>query len=358
MKLLEPYGLGSLTLPNRIVMAPLTRRRASAGKTPNPLMALYYAQRAGAGLIISESTEVDPRSGADAPTRPGLFNADQAAAWRDVVDAVHATGGRIFVQLSHLGRASHPLLLSGRAEPVAPSAIAATGNAYTRDGLLPFPIPRALDIEEIPDIVDQFAHAALLARDAGFDGVEVHAANGYLIDQFLRSGSNRRRDAYGGSIANRVRFLAEVTEVIASIWTAERVGVRLSPWSGFNGMSDDDPVETFSHAAAELDQLGIAYIHLIEAPDTPRALLPQLRRLFGGALIVADGYDRATGSKAVASGSADLVAYGQSFIANPDLPERFRRGAMLNEPDRGTFYSGGEKGYTDYPSLQSQLALS
>jgi N-ethylmaleimide reductase len=358
MKLLEPYRLGSLTLSNRLVMAPLTRRRASAGKMANTLMALYYAQRAGAGLIISESTEVDPRSGRDAPTRPGLFNEAQASAWSEVVDAVHARGGRIFVQLSHLGRASHPLLLSGQAEPVAPSAIAAQGNAYTQDGLRPFPVPRALDLEEIPEIIDQFAHAALLARDAGFDGVEVHGANGYLIDQFLRSGSNLRTDAYGGAVSNRVRFLAEVVEVIASIWSAEHVGVRLSPWSDFNGMSDNDPVETFCYAAEELDQLGIAYIHLIEPPGTAKPLAPQLRGIFGGSLILADGYDRDSGTVALENGTADLIGYGQGFIANPDLPERFERGTALNEPDRATFYSGGERGYTDYPALEAQFALS
>jgi N-ethylmaleimide reductase len=358
MRLLEPFTLGSLTLPNRVLMAPLTRRRAGAGKVPTDLMAQYYAQRASAGLIISESTEVDPRSGLDAPTRPGLFTDAQAMGWRQVVNAVHDAGGRIFVQLSHLGRAAHPLLLANGAEPIGPSAIAANGTVFTREGPLPFPTPRAIDIDEIPGLVGQFAQAAQLALDAGFDGVEVHGANGYLIDQFLRSGSNRRDDAYGGSVGNRVRFLAEVTEAIVGIWGAERVGVRLSPWSDFNGMSDANPRETFAHAAEVLDQLGIAYLHFIEEPTVDDPLTADIRRRFGGSLIVAGGYQKDDALKKIADGTVDLVAFGQAFIANPDLPERFACNAALNPADRATFYAGGAQGYIDYATLAHSVAAS
>jgi len=351
MKLLELFRLGALSLPNRMVMAPLTRRRADHGKIPNRLMAEYYAQRAGAGLIISESTEVDPRGAPEVPTRPGLFNAAQCEGWALVNDQVHRAGGRIFVQLSHLGRAAHPLMLADHGEPVAPSPIAALGSAHTSEGLRPFPVPRALSLREIPQIVDQFANAALLALEAGFDGVELHGANGYLIDQFLRSGSNHRTDAYGGTVQNRCRFLLEVAEAVAAIWGVERVGVRLSPWNGFNGMSDSNPMETFTYAAEALDQLGIAYLHFVEPAGQRRALVPMLRRTFGGALIVAGGYDRETAEAVVADGTADLVAFGESFIANPDLPERFRTNAPLNRADRATFYGGGPAGYTDYPAL-------
>ncbi|MDB5724415.1 MAG: alkene reductase [Novosphingobium sp.] len=351
MKLLEPFSVGPLPLTSRVVMAPLTRRRAGLGKVPTKLMADYYVQRSGAGLIISESTEVDPRSALDASSRPGLFCARQAKGWRRVVDRVHGAGGRIFVQLSHLGRAAHPLLLQDGEQPLAPSPIAGGGTAFTREGPQPFPVPRELALEEIPLIVDQFVHAAQLAKDAGFDGVEIHGANGYLVDQFLRSGSNRRSDAYGGSVQNRARFLLEVTEAVVAVWGVGRVGVRLSPWSDFNGMSDDDPVETFGYVAEALDQVGIAYIHLVE-PHTHRpSLAESLRRKFGGALIVAGSYDRDAAEAAIQAGTADLVAFGQSYIANPDLTERFRSDAPLNPADRSTFYGGGARGYTDYPPL-------
>lgn len=348
MRLLEPFVLGPLTLPNRVVMAPMTRRRAGSGKIPTELMALHYAQRAGAGLIVSESTEVDARSAGSAPTRPGIFTVAQVTGWRAVVDAVHAAGGRIVVQLSHLGRATHPALLEDGAVPLGPSAIAAQGSAFTPSGPAPFPVPRAIELDEIPGLIEQFARAARMARDAGFDGVEIHGANGYLVDQFLRSGANRRTDPYGGSINNRARFLAEVTEAIVDIWGGERVGVRLSPWSSFNGMRDDDPVETFLHAAEVLDQIGIGYLHLIEEPRAQRPLATELRRCFGGALMLAAGYDRETAEARIADGTADLVAFGEAFIANPDLPERFARAAPLAPADRSTFYAGGAQGYTDY----------
>lgn len=354
MKLLEPFTVGPLPLPSRIVIAPVTRHQAGLGKVPTKLMADYYVQHAGAGLIISESTEVDPRSALDASSRPGLFCARQAKGWRRVVDHVHQAGGRIFVQLSHLGRAAHPSLLTAGEEPIAPSVIAPppiTGNgiAHTAAGAFPFSVPRALTLEEIPQIVDQFVNAAQFARDAGFDGVEVHGANGYLVDQFLRSGSNHRTDAYGGSIQNRARFLLEVTEAIAAVWGVERVGVRLSPWSLCNGMSDHDPVKTFSYAAEALDQIGIAYLHLVEPLGHKPALTPSLRRKFGGALIVTGNYDRDAAEAVLLTGAADLVAFDENYRANPELPERFRHGAPFNPADRT--YTGGKRGYTDYSAL-------
>ena len=357
MKLLEPCKLGSRPLPNRIVMAPLTRRRAEAGKVPGEMVARYYEQRAGAGLIITESTEVDPRSAGMPPTRPGLFNRAQMEGWRRVVQHVHGADGRIWVQLSHLGRAAHGLMLRDGAEPVGPSPIAAAGNAFTPAGPLPFPVPQALDLAGITEIVGQFANSADLALQAGFDGIEIHAANGYLVDQFLRSGSNRRQDAYGGAPANRTRFLAEVTEAVVNVVGPDRVGVRLSRWSDFNGMSDDDPAATFGSAVDLLDQLGIAYLHVI-GPEDDRApdagmLLDEIRRRFGGAIILAQGYDAASAEAALQAGQADLIAFGKAFLANPDLPERIRVQATLNAPDPSTFYAGGERGYLDYPKLSS-----
>jgi N-ethylmaleimide reductase len=355
MSLFEPLRIGPLTLPHRIVMAPLTRRRAGAGKVPTELSALYYEQRASAALIISESIEVDPRSGGDVPTRPGIFNGAQAEGWKRITERVHHAGGRIFAQLSHLGRASHPLLLADGAEPVAPSAIAADGNAFTREGPKPFPVPHALEIEEIPAIVAQFVHAARLALEAGFDGVELHGANGYMLDQFLRDASNRRADRYGGSPENRTRLLLEVTEAVAGVWGPDRVGVRVSPFNNFNGMSDSDPRALFTHVAAALRPFGLAYLHVIE-PAGPDLIAPHLRAAFGGPLILAGSYTQSLAEAAIQAGTAELVAFGQAFIANPDLPRRLRSGAPLNSADRSTFYSGGARGYTDYPALLLETA--
>jgi N-ethylmaleimide reductase len=351
MPLFSAFQLGPLSLPNRIVMAPLTRRRAGQGKIPTDLNALHYEQRASAALIITESTEVDPHSGGELPTRPGIFNQEQAEGWRKVVKRVHAAGGRIFLQLSHLGRASHPLLLAPGRKPVGPSPLAAEGNAYTSQGLQPFPVPRVLDETEIAELVGQFGHAATLAKEAGFDGVEVQAANGYLIDTFLRDGSNTRTDAYGGTVDKRARLLLEVVEATAKIFGADRVGVHLSPLSDFNSMSDSDPFGNFTRIAGLLDGYGLSYLHVIE-PASALAVTPLIRQIFRGPLILSSGYNQTLAEQAVSAKAGDLVAFGEAFIANPDLPHRFRTRAPLNAADRATFYSGGAKGYTDYPALE------
>ncbi len=349
--LLTPVQLGPYTLRNRMVMAPMTRNRAGEGNVPSASSATYYAQRASAGLIVTEGTQVSPQ-GVGYPGTPGVHEDAHVEGWRQVTDAVHERGGRIFAQLWHVGRISHPLLQPGGALPVAPSAIGAEGQTFTSEGPKPFGVPRALETSEIPGVVEQFAHGARQALASGFDGVEIHGANGYLIDQFLRDGSNRRTDAYGGPIENRARFLLEVTEAVAGVWGADRVGVRLSPTGSFNTMSDSDPVATFSYATRELDRFGLAYLHVVE-PLAPRAetpVAPLLRPLVHGPFMLNGGYDRETGNAALAAGEADLISFGVLFLANPDLPERFAAGAPLNSPDRDTFYMGGEKGYIDYPT--------
>jgi len=355
MDLFTPITIGPLRLPNRIVMAPMTRNRASDDQVPTPAMATYYAQRASAGLIVTEASQISHQA-VGYPRTPGIHNEAQIEGWRRVTDAVHAAGGRIFLQLWHAGRASHPSLLPEQALPVAPSAVPANGKAFTAEGFLPFPTPRALETSEIAGIVADFSAAAWRACVAGFDGVEIHAGNGYLIDQFLRDGSNRRTDRYGGSIANRVRFLREVTEAAIGGWSADRVGVRLSPTQSFNDMSDSDPAATFAHAARELSPLGLAYLHVVEAVTGSEAgqaplIAPLLRRAFKGPLILNGGYTHALARSAIASGQADLISFGAAFLANPDLPERLRRQAPLNPADRKTFYGGDERGYTDYSTL-------
>jgi N-ethylmaleimide reductase len=354
MSLFQSFDLGPLRLPNRVVMAPMTRNRAQSGAA-TPLIAEYYAQRASAGLIVSEASQVSPQ-GVGYPGTPGIHDSAQVTAWRQVTDRVHQSGGRIFLQLWHAGRASHASLLPEGAQPVAPSAIAPAGKAFTAQGMLPFETPRALERAEIAGIVADFGAAAANARIAGFDGVEIHAGAGYLIDQFLRDGSNRRDDDYGGSVANRLRFLLEVTEAVAEAWNPARVGVRLSPWLDFNDMRDSDPATLFTQAARELNRFGLAYLHLVEAADAGEAapaqhLAPAIRREFAGPLVLNEGYDRARADHAIGSGAADLIAFGAAFLANPDLPERLRRGAALNTPDRKTFYGGDARGFTDYPAL-------
>ncbi|MBW4607772.1 MAG: alkene reductase [Hassallia sp. WJT32-NPBG1] len=356
--LLSPYKLGELELPNRIVMAPLTRQRAGKGNVPHQLNAEYYVQRATAGLIIAEATQVSPQ-GQGYPNTPGIYSAEQIAGWRLVTDAVHQHKGRIYLQLWHVGRISHPDLQPDRALPVAPSAIAPKGQAMTYEGMKPFVTPRALETWEIPEIVEQYRKGAENALEAGFDGVEVHAANGYLIDQFLRDGTNQRTDKYGGSIENRARLLVEVTEAVTGVWGANRVGVRLSPSGTYNDMRDSNPLETFGYAAQALDKFGLAYLHIFEAVEADirhgGTVVPtsHLKERFQGTLIVNGGYDKNKGDAVLASGAADLVAFGTLYIANPDLPQRFALNAPLNQPDPTTFYGGGEKGYTDYPAIAS-----
>ncbi len=356
--LFQPIALGGVPLANRIVMAPMTRNRATDGNVPSELALEYYRQRASAGLIITEGSQIVPE-GQGYPLTPGIHSEAQVAGWRRITDAVHREGGRIALQLWHVGRISHPTLQPNGQLPVAPSAIAAEGTLYTGKGMEPFVTPRALETAEIPGIIRDFASAARRAIEAGFDLVEIHAANGYLIDQFLRDGTNHRTDAYGGSLVNRIRFLVEVTSAIVAAVGAHRVGVRLSPFNSYNSMHDSDPATTFTHAAAALRRFGLAYLHVIEpvgptwrgdVSDAPR-LTPKLRAAFGGMVIANGGYDRERAERMLEAGEADLVSFGVPFLANPDLPERLRSGAPLNEPDRATFYGGTEKGYTDYPAL-------
>jgi N-ethylmaleimide reductase len=352
----SPFTLGPLTLPNRVVMAPMTRNRAGPGNVPVPLNATYYAQRASAGLIVSEATQVSPQ-GVGYPGTPGIHSPEQVAGWKLVTDAVHRAGGRIYLQLWHVGRISHPSLQPSGALPVAPSAIAPAGQAMTYDGMKPFVTPRALETAEIAGVVEDFRRGAENARQSGFDGVELHGANGYLIDQFLRDGSNKRTDRYGGGAANRARLLIEVTEAITGVWGADRVGVRLSPAAAFNDMADSHPAATFSAAVSELNRFGLAYLHIVEpiAGDAVAAgEMPDIRffrKIWRGALIGNKGYDLAHANAVIRDGSADLVSFAALFIANPDLPERFRRGGPFNPPDRKSFYGGSASGYTDYPAI-------
>ena len=350
-----PYRLGDLALPNRLVMSPMTRSRALDGNVPHPLAATYYAQRASAGLIVTEATQVSPQ-GVGYIRTPGIHSVAQVAGWKAVTEAVHREGGKIFAQLWHVGRVSHPDFHAGGL-PVAPSALPVEGDAFTTRGRTKLVTPRALATDELPGIVAQFRAAAENAKAAGFDGVELHGANGYLLDQFLRDGANRRTDAYGGSLENRVRFPLEVVDAVTPIWGPQRVGYKLSPqFSGYS-MSDSDPVATFSFIAAELSRRGLLYVHVTEpvtgpgAPAEAKRVTPILRQIFDGALIVNGGYDTEAGNAAIVRGDADLVAFGVPFLANPDLPARYRRRAALNTPDQATFYAGEEKGYIDYPAL-------
>lgn len=358
--LFAPHVLGGVTLANRIVMAPLTRNRAGAGLVPSEFAADYYSQRAGAGLIITEATQISKGAQGYQDT-PGLYTPEQIAAWRVVTDAVHAKGGKIFVQLWHVGRISHVDLLEGQT-PVAPSAIRAETQTFVNNGFVPVSEPRALALDEIAGIVEDFRTAATNAIKAGFDGVEVHGANGYLLDQFLRESSNVRTDAYGGSIENRARLVVEVTETVAKEIGADRTGVRLSPVSPASGtVISDDEQPLFNHVVEQLDALGIAYIHVVEgATGGPRDVAPfdyaALRQRFSRTFIANNGFDLKLAESELAAGKADLFAFGRLFIANPDLVERLKSGAALNPLDPTTLYGGGVKGYTDYPALSAEAA--
>lgn len=355
MDLFSPVKLGRTELDNRIVMAPLTRNRAAMpGNIPQDINVTYYAQRASAGLLIAEATPISPM-GHGYPATPGIHSAEQVAGWKKVIAAVHAKGGKIYLQLWQVGRISHPSLLPDNALPVAPSAIKPAGQAFTYTGLQDFVTPRALETDEIPGLIEQYRDAAKNALEAGFDGVEVHAANGYLLDQFLRDGTNQRTDQYGGSIANRTRLLLEVVATVSKVWGADRVGVRISPINQFNDIRDSYPQALFNQVADSLNPFNLAYLHVVEigmSGDAPQPFdFAELRRSYRGNYIANGGYDKARGNAAVASGHASAVAYGVPFIANPDLVERFKADAPLNVPDQATFYGGTDKGYTDYPTL-------
>ncbi|MFG1431830.1 alkene reductase [Xanthobacter sp. V2C-8] len=356
--LFDSYRLGDITLSNRIVMAPLTRNRAEPGFVPSPMAVEYYAQRASAGLIVTEASQIS-QQGQGYQDTPGIYTEAQVAAWRKVTDAVHAKGGRIVIQLWHVGRVSHTSLQPGGAAPVAPSAIGSGGKTFVNNAFTDTSTPRALELSEIPGIVADYRRAAANAIKAGFDGVEIHAANGYLIDQFLKDGANARTDAYGGSIENRARFLLEVTDAIVAEIGAGRTGIRLSPVSPANGISDSNPQPLFNYVAEELEKRGLVYVHVVEgATGGPRDVAPgfsfdELRKRYSGTWMVNNGYDLKLATQVVAEGKADLVAFGRPFIANPDLVERLRRDAPWNELDRDTLYGGGAKGYLDYPTLDS-----
>jgi N-ethylmaleimide reductase len=361
--LFSPIELGPYRLSHRVVMAPLTRMRSDPGDIPSDQMVEYYNQRASnGGLIISEATPVSTR-GHGYVGAPGIYLDRQIAGWRRVTDAVHAKGGRIFLQLWHVGRQSHIDLQPNGDAPVAPSAIAAEGYAYTRRGEVPFSLPRALALDEIPAIVEEFGAGAARALQAGFDGVEIHGANGYLPDQFLQDGTNKRTDAYGGPIENRARFLLEVTQAAVSVCGADRVGVRISPSGSYGSMSDSNPRATFGYVTTQLDRLGIAYLHVVEprikgTEEIAKAQAPiaaeHLRPKFSHTLITAGGFTRDSAEAILTAGHADLVAFGRHFISNPDLPERFRRNLPLAPYDRSTFYGGNQRGYTDYPLFAAQ----
>jgi 2,4-dienoyl-CoA reductase-like NADH-dependent reductase (Old Yellow Enzyme family) len=353
MSLLQsPLRAGAFQLRNRIVMAPLTRCRAAAGRVPTALMADYYRQRAGAGLIISEATAVDPM-GVGYPDTPGIWSAEQVQGWKQITQAVHEAGGTIVLQLWHVGRISHSIYLNGDA-PVAPSAIAAPGHVSLVRPEQPYPVPRALELSEIPGIIAAYRRGAQNAHEAGFDGVEIHGANGYLLDQFLQSSTNHRTDEYGGAIENRARLMLEVTDAAISVWGADRVGMHLAPRGDSQGMGDSNPAATFGYVARELGARKIAFLCAREGLAEPR-LGPALKRAFGGVFIANQGFDAESAEREIEAGNADAVAWGKLFIANPDLPARLRNRSALNPPDAATFYvapgADRSRGYTDYATL-------
>ncbi|RJG47353.1 alkene reductase [Mesorhizobium sp. DCY119] len=353
--LFEPYELGNITLANRVVMAPLTRNRAGAGFVPGGLAVEYYTQRASAGLIVSEATQIS-QQGQGYQDTPGIYTQAQIDGWRKVTNAVHARGGRIFLQLWHVGRVSHINLQPNGQAPVAPSPIRALTKTFVNNGFVDVSEPRALELDEIPGIIEDFRRAAANAIAAGFDGVEIHGANGYLLDQFLKDGANTRTDAYGGSVENRARLTLEVTTAVAKEIGANRTGIRISPVSPANGVFASDPQAQFDYIVEKLDELGIAYIHVVEgATGGPRDVSPfdfeALRRKFRNTYVANNGYDLELAKSRLAEGKADLFAFGRPFIANPDLVERLTAGAPLANFEQATLYGGGAAGYTDYPAI-------
>jgi len=349
--LYEPLALGDLIFNNRVFMAPLTRNRATPNGVPSPWAPTYYSQRASAGLIVSEATQISPM-GKGYINTPGIHSEEQIAGWKPVVDAVHRSDGRIFLQLWHVGRISHSSLLPGNTSPVAPSAIRARAQTVVETGFVDVSEPRALSLTEIRNTVEDYGRAASNAKAAGFDGVEIHAANGYLVDQFLRSNSNTRTDAYGGGAVNRARFLGEVTEAVLNVWDRGRVGVRISPLGTFNDMGDANPQETFACVVDMLNGYRPGYLHVVEDTipvDCTADFFRRLRSAWKGIYVANSGYDAERGERAVSDGTADAVAYGRQFLANPDLPARLSRRGPLNVPDTKSFYGGDERGYIDYP---------
>ena len=359
-KLFDPYKLGAVTLTNRAVMAPLTRNRAVAGFVPNPLAIDYYGQRASAGLLITEASQVS-QQGQGYQDTPGIYSKEQIAGWRKVTDRVHERGGHIYIQLWHVGRISHTTLQANGGAPVAPSAVRAKGKTFVGGTFADVSEPRALELSEIPGIIESFKRASANALEAGFDGVEIHGANGYLLDQFAKDGANKRTDAYGGSIENRARLMLEVSKAVASAAGADRTGIRISPVTPANDISDSNPQPLFDHIVDQLSALKLVYIHVIEgATGGPRDIAPfdydSLRKRFSGAYIANNGYDFKLATDILEKNKADLIAFGKPFISNPDLVERLKLGAPLNDFDKATFYGGGAKGYTDYPALGRQAA--
>ena len=353
--LFDPVRIGAWNLPNRIVMAPLTRSRAGVNRLPNALMAEYYAQRASAGLIISEATSISPMGVGYADT-PGIWSAAQVAGWKLSTDAVHQAGGRMVLQLWHVGRISDPMFLGG-ALPEAPSAIQPAGHVSLVRPSKSFVTPRALELSELPGIIEAYRQGAVNAQRAGFDGVEIHGANGYLLDQFLQDKSNHRTDVYGGPIENRARLMLDVTDAVISVWGADRVGMHLAPRGDVHGMGDSNPGATFGYVARELGKRRIAFICARESLGENR-LGPELKKAFGGVYVANERFTFETGTQVLAAREADAVAYGVPFIANPDLPGRFAQGAPLNEADPTTFYAPGPKGYVDYPALETSDAMA
>jgi N-ethylmaleimide reductase len=350
--LFTPLKVGALTLPNRILMAPLTRCRAENEHIPSDLMAEYYAQRASAGLIIAEAT-MAIEGNSSFWHEPGIYSEAQVAGWKKTTNAVHAADGRIFLQIWHGGRACHPLLNDGK-QPVAPSPIAIADEVHTPEGKKPYVVPHELNDEEIPSIIAGFKQAAVNAKAAGFDGVEVHGANGYLLDEFLRDGANRRTGAYGGSIANRARLMLEVIEATCEVWDSDRVGLRISPLNSYNSMIDSDPIALSTWLATKLNDFNLAYLHVMRsdfAQQQSGDVMTPARETYNGILIGNMGYTAEEANAAIEDGKLDAIAFGTSFLANPDLPERMKQGAPLNSPDPATFYSPGAAGYTDYPAL-------